>query len=257
MKKRWIKKKRRVPGVQLLPNLLTTGSLFSGFFSMIATFKGEFEKAAVAIIVAIFFDGVDGKVARLTRTESRFGIEYDSLSDLVAFGVAPSLLVYSWALIPLGRPGWLAAFVFTACVALRLARYNVEFLQEGAKNFRGLPSPAAAGMVAATVLFYFYLEIEGGPLKHFALLIMVYLLSLLMVSNIRYYGFKEADLIRRRPFGVLFLMVLLLTLVVAFPQTTMFFFAIAYISGGILLHLLRRRRRLKGSSEEKSPEVLG
>jgi CDP-diacylglycerol--serine O-phosphatidyltransferase len=236
------REKKKIRGVQLLPNLLTTGSLFGGFYSIVATLEGSFEKAAIAIIVSIFFDGIDGKVARITRTESRFGIEYDSLSDLVAFGVAPAILVYSWALIPFGRLGWLAGFIYTACVALRLARYNVQFSTAESKNFRGLPCPAAAGFIAATVLLYFHLGGEGSFSKQIALLLMVYLLGVLMVSSIPYYGFKELDLLRRKPFGVLFLMVSILALVVAFPPVTLFIMGFTYVFSGPILYLLKRKR---------------
>ncbi|MBI4208725.1 MAG: CDP-diacylglycerol--serine O-phosphatidyltransferase [Deltaproteobacteria bacterium] len=249
------REKKRIRGVQLLPNLLTTGSLFGGFYSIVATLEGSFEKAAIAIIVSIFFDGIDGKVARITRTESSFGIEYDSLSDLVAFGVAPAILVYSWALIPFGRLGWLAGFIYTACVALRLARYNVQFSSVESKNFRGLPCPAAAGFTASTVLLYFHLGVAENFSKQIALLLMVYLLGVLMVSSIPYYGFKELDLLRRKPFGVLFLMVSILALVVAFPPVTLFIMGFVYVFSGPILYLLKRRRVAVEKTESSDSKV--
>ncbi len=251
------REKEKLRGVQLLPNLLTTGSLFGGFYSIVATLQGSFEKAAIAIIISIFFDGIDGKVARITRTESRFGVEYDSLSDLIAFGVAPSILVYSWALTPFGRLGWLAGFVYTACVALRLARYNVQFYTVESKHFRGLPCPAAAGSVASTVLLYFHLGGEGNFSRQIALLLVVYLLGGLMVSNIPYYGFKEFDLLRRKPFGILFLMVLILALVVAFPPVTLFIMGVVYVSSGPVLYFFKRKRAVPDKSESLESKKLG
>ena len=158
MNKNYFTRKKRRPvkqrrGIYILPNLFTTGSLFCGFFSIIAAFNGDFSKAAVAIVVSGAFDWLDGRIARMSNTMSRFGEEYDSLADLISFGVAPGVLIYTWALIPFGRVGWLAAFLYVACAALRLARFNVDSGRVGLKYFEGMPTPGAGGMIAATVLF--------------------------------------------------------------------------------------------------------
>src|SRR5512136_2207485 len=195
-------------GIYILPNLFTTGSLFAGFYSMVATMDGDYRPAAIWILVSSIFDGLDGKVARLTGTSSKFGVEYDSLADLVAFGVAPGLLMYSWALKPFGRLGWLAAFLFVVCGALRLARFNVQVATVESKRFVGLPIPAAASMVSATVLLFYHF---GWPssFKKLAILILIYSLAFLMVSNFKYYSFKDPELIKRQPFAILVLAVLL------------------------------------------------
>jgi CDP-diacylglycerol--serine O-phosphatidyltransferase len=214
-----------------LPCLLTTASLLSGFYAIISAINGNFFNAAVAIIVAGIFDGLDGKVARLTNTTNTFGMEYDSLSDLVSFGVAPALLAYLWALEPYGRYGWLAAFLYVATTALRLARFNSLTLQKSPLDFVGLPCPAAAGMIATTVLFSRYLG-ATDTVKHIAILILVYLLSYLMVSNFRYMSFKHPAASRKKTFQVTVAMVLLLILVAAEPPITLFVIGFVYVLSG-------------------------
>ena len=177
-------------GVYLLPNLFTTGTLFAGFYGIISTMNGGYYVAAWFILVSAIFDVLDGKVARLTGTTSRFGVEYDSLADLVAFGVAPGLLMYSWALKPFGKLGWLAAFLYVVCGALRLARFNVQVDTVESKRFLGLPIPAAASMVASCVLLFYHLG-GSGSIRKVSVLILIYVLALLMVSNVRYYSFKD------------------------------------------------------------------
>ncbi|WP_456432915.1 CDP-diacylglycerol--serine O-phosphatidyltransferase [Thermosulfuriphilus sp.] len=231
-------------GIFLLPSLFTTASLFSGFYALIAAISGDFIRSAIAIICAAIFDILDGRVARATHTVSRFGTEYDSLSDLVSFGVAPAILAFLWALKPYGRFGWLAAFLYVATTALRLARFNIQ--SGGSRRyFIGLPSPAAAGMVATTVLFSHYLG-TTGPIKHLSVLVMIYLLSYLMVSNIRYYSFKTMGFLQRRPFYTLVAFVLLFIVVATEPQVTLFFLGIAYVLSGPLLLL---SRLLRGKEE--------
>src|SRR3990167_6074066 len=163
-----IKTKQRASGIKkgifLLPNLITSASLFGGFYSIIASLDGEFNKAAIAIIVSAVLDGLDGRIARLTRSTSKFGVEYDSLADLVAFGLAPGILIFTWALRPFGKYGWLAAFLYVVCGALRLARFNVQITTIESKRFNGLPIPAAAAMVASTVLLFLYFS-QGGTTK--------------------------------------------------------------------------------------------
>ncbi len=235
-------KKRRTPikmkkGIYILPNLFTTGNLFCGFWAIISVFQEKFEYAAYAILLASVFDVLDGIVARLSGATSKFGVQYDSLADLVSFGVAPALLAFSWALRPYGKFGWLAAFLFVACGALRLARYNV-LAASGAgetKYFRGLPIPAAAWMIAVTILLYFEL-IETGGVKDIIILVMIYTLAFLMVSNIRYFSLKELGLAKRKPLSS-FVFVLLSLIVVAIviamaPALVLFCSALFYVFSG-------------------------
>ncbi len=236
-------------GVYLLPNLFTTGSLFAGFYGIIATMHGNFVIAAWFILVSSIFDGLDGKVARLTGTTSRFGVEYDSLADLVAFGVAPGLLMYAWALKPFGKLGWLAAFLYVVCGALRLARFNVQVDTVESKRFLGLPIPAAAGMVATSVLLFYHLG-GTGTIRKVSVLLLIYVLALLMVSNVRYYSFKDPGLVKRQPFGFLVLSIFLIIVVVAEPQIMLFALISAYVLSGpfgylVTLPPFRRNRRSK------------
>ncbi len=226
-------------GVYLLPNLLTTGGLFSGFYSIVATMNGNYLLAAWFVLIAAIFDGLDGKVARLTNTTSKFGVEYDSLSDLVAFGVAPGLLMYSWALKPFGKFGWLAAFLYVVCGALRLARFNVQINTVESKRFVGLPIPAAAGMAASLVIFFFHMG-GTGEIKKVSVLLLIYVLAALMVSNVRYYAFKDPELFRRQPFGFLVLAIIFIIVVVAHPEIMIFILACVFVASGPLGFLLKR-----------------
>ena len=176
-------------GIFLLPNLLTTASLFFGFYSIIASVQEKYYIAALAILVSLVFDGLDGRIARLTNTTSKFGAEYDSLSDLIAFGVAPALLAYVWVMSSDGKLGWMAGFLFVACGALRLARFNIQIGIIDSKVFNGLPIPAAASVIATTVIFFYFIGIEG-KLHNSYITYSVIVLALLMVSNIKYYSFK-------------------------------------------------------------------
>lgn len=233
-------------GIYILPNLFTTGSLFAGFYSIVATTNGDFRTAAIWILVSAIFDGLDGKVARLTGTSSKFGVEYDSLADLVSFGVTPGLLMYCWALRPFGRLGWVAAFLYVSCAALRLARFNVQVSTVESKRFVGLPTPAAAAMVSSTVLLFSHF---GWPssFKKLAILILIYLLAFLMVSNFRYYSFKDPEMIKKQPFFFLVAAVLLLTVVAAMPVQMLFTIFICYTFSGPVGFLITwpRRRRLE------------
>ncbi len=233
-------------GIYILPNLVTTGSLFAGFYSLVSTLNGNYSTAAVWIFISAICDGLDGKVARMTGTTSKFGVEYDSLADLVAFGVTPGLMMYAWALKPFGRLGWLAAFLFVVCGALRLARFNVQVNTVESKRFVGLPIPGAASMVAATVLLFHHF---GWPssYKQVAIISLIYLLAFLMVSNVRYYSFKDPALIKRQPFGFLLLAVVLLIVVVAEPVLMIFAIMLMYVLSGPIGYLitLPRRRRLE------------
>jgi CDP-diacylglycerol--serine O-phosphatidyltransferase len=225
----------RVPlrkGVYILPNLITTAGLFCGFYSIIASLRGDFFVAALAVMAANVFDVLDGRVARVTHTTSRFGIEYDSLCDLVAFGVAPGILVYRWALEPWGTFGWLAASLYVTCGALRLARFNVQLDNVEKRHFIGLPIPAAAEVVASTVVLYYFFGGDGATYRHLIVLIMVYALAALMVSNVRYFSFKEIAIHRRQPFWVLIAVILALKLFIAEPQVCLFAIFMLYAVSG-------------------------
>jgi len=231
-------------GVYILPNLFTTGSLFAGYYSIVSSMNHRFETAAWFILVAAIFDGLDGKIARLTGTTSSFGVEYDSLADLVAFGVAPGLLMYSWALTEFGKLGWLAAFLYVVCGALRLARFNVQVSTVESKRFVGLPIPSAAWMVSSCVLLFFHLG-GTGTIKQVAIVVLIYVLAFLMVSNVSYYSFKDPELVKRQPFGFLVLAIFLIIVIVAKPEIMLFALAFSYmISGpiGFLLRLVHRRK---------------
>jgi CDP-diacylglycerol---serine O-phosphatidyltransferase len=244
-------------GIYILPNLFTTGSLFAGFYGMVATMNGDYRTAAIWILVSSVFDGLDGKVARATGTTSKFGVEYDSLADLVAFGVAPGLLMYSWALKPFGRLGWLAAFLFVVCGALRLARFNVQVNTVESKRFVGLPIPAAASIVSATVLFFHHFGWDSY--RRIAILVLIYFVAFLMVSNFRYYSFKDPELIKRQPFGFLVLAVILLIIVAAEPVVMLFVLFICYMLSGPIAFLLTypRRRRLEKALHKTDPARKG
>lgn len=236
-------------GVYILPNLFTTAGLFLGVYAILASARDDFLTAAVCIVVAHVCDGLDGRIARWTHTESQFGVEYDSLADLVAFGVAPGILAYRWALEPWGTWGWLAASLFVACGALRLARFNVQVALAEKRSFVGLPIPAAADMVAATVLVYYFFGGQGATSKHIVLLLMIYGLACLMVSNIRYNSFKDVDLRARAPFFALVGLILLVTVAVAQPQLLLFTAIVAYVFSGPVGWLITRlnRRRIRAA----------
>jgi len=232
MKKNAAFKRERVKkGIYLLPNLFTTGSLFCGFYSVIAAMKGDYWIAAVPILIAFVLDGLDGRIARMTNTTSKFGSEYDSLSDLVAFGVAPAILAYTWALSIFGKWGWLAAFLFVVCGALRLARFNIQIGLIESKVFNGLPIPGAAAVVATGVLLFYYLGGEG-KFNDLTILICMVFLSLLMVSNIKYYSFKDLNFFSRKPFMSFVLIVFIMIIVIAEPQIMMFTFSLGYSLSG-------------------------
>ena len=237
------RERRKFRGIYILPNLITTASLFAGFYAIIEAIHGNFEIAALSVLVSLILDGLDGRVARMTHSSSNFGVQYDSLADLVAFGVAPALIVYFWALQPYGRYGWVAAFLFVVCGALRLARFNVQIGDIDPRYFNGLPIPAAATMVSMAILMYYELG-EWAPTRHGLILFMIYVLSFLMVSNVKYYSFKKFELFQRKPFPVL-VAVVLLFLVIAIEPKIMGCLAMAIyvISGPVLTLLLLWRRR--------------
>ena len=236
-------------GVYLLPNLLTTCGLFAGFYSVIATINGEYQAAALCILVAHVFDGLDGRIARLTKSSSRFGIEYDSLSDLVAFGVAPGILVYKWALEPWGHWGWLAASLYVTCGALRLARFNVQVDSVEKRRFVGLPIPAAADTIASTVLLYYFFGGEGATHKHFILLVVIYALAALMVSNVSYNSFKGLHFSPRQPLWILVALIVGLKFVIAEPQIFLFTAFLLYALSGPVAWVLGYRKRQRARNE--------
>ena len=239
-------------GIYILPNLFTTASLFCGFYSIIASMNGDFSHASISIILACILDGLDGRIARMTNTTSKFGSEYDSLSDLVSFGVAPAILVYTWALSPFGRYGWLAAFLFVACGALRLARFNIQIGIIESKVFNGLPIPPAAVVVAASVLFFYYLG-GDGQFNNISVLISMVVLALLMVSNIKYYSFKDLNYFSRKPFMTLVLIIFIFIVVVMEPQLMIFTFAAGYaISGPVwTLYKIAKKKKIRETTNEK------
>jgi CDP-diacylglycerol--serine O-phosphatidyltransferase len=242
-------------GVYILPNLFTTAGLFLGVYAIIKASQGEFLTAAIAIVVAHLCDGLDGRIARLTNTTSQFGVEYDSLADLVAFGVAPGVLAYRWALEPWGAWGWLATSMFVACGALRLARFNVQTSHVEKRYFIGLPIPAAADMIAATVLVYSFFGGQGATNKHLVLLLLVYGLALLMVSNVRYYSFKDLDLRARLPLYAVVASIVFVMVVVAQPEIMFFLGALTYVGSGpvgLAVKLARSRGRAEAVEERRT-----
>jgi len=251
-------KKRRTPikmrrGIYILPNLFTTGNLFCGFWAIISVFQEKFFYAAVAILLACAFDILDGKVARLSGATSKFGVQYDSLADLVSFGIAPALLAFSWALRPYGKFGWLAAFLFVVCGALRLARFNVQSSSGEVKYFKGLPIPAAASMIALTILLYLRL-IETDWVKDIVILVMIYVLAFLMVSNIRYFSFKELNLAKRKPFSIFIFVILSMIVIIMEPTIVLFVSVIFYVFSGPVNMLMAWHKKRTLRKTEPIPE---
>lgn len=233
--------KVRRRGVFLLPNLFTTGALFSGFYAIIAGMNGQFELAAVAIFVAMVLDGLDGRVARLTNTQSKFGEQYDSLSDMVSFGLAPALVMFNWALSSLGKWGWAAAFCYAACAALRLARFNAQIGEVDKNVFIGLNSPSAAALVAGIVWAGHdaSISVEGAALAA----VVTTLVGLLMVSNFHYSSFKGIDFKGRVPFVVILVVVLgFVIITIDPPKVLLVLFAIYGFSGPVMWFWKRRPR---------------
>jgi CDP-diacylglycerol--serine O-phosphatidyltransferase len=232
-------------GIYILPNLFTTGALFAGFYAIVQAMNGQFENAPVAIFVAMVMDGLDGRVARWTHTESDFGAEYDSLSDMVSFGLAPSLVMYEWALSGLGKVGWLAAFLYAAAAALRLARFNTQVGKTSSHFFQGLPSPSAAALVVGLV---WLLDNQGVPGREMSLLALVVTLYAAgaMVSNINFYSFKHLDIKGKVPFIATLVLVLVLVLVALNPHQVLFAIFLVYgLSGPVFAGYRWYRRRQK------------
>lgn len=238
-------------GVYLLPNLLTTGAMFCGFYAIVAAMHGKFEAASIAVFIAMVLDGLDGRVARMTNTQSDFGAQYDSLADLISFGVAPGLVMYQWALMHLqsygttwGKAGWLAAFIYVACAALRLARFNVQIGKVDKRFFVGLPSPASAALVVGMVWVFHDLDVLGKNVEIPAL-ILTLSAGLLMVSNISFYSFKDFDLRNRVPFMAVLVVILIFALTTIDPPKVLFGVFLLYALSGPLLWGWRRYRKFQ------------
>ncbi|MCF8006035.1 MAG: CDP-diacylglycerol--serine O-phosphatidyltransferase [Methylovulum sp.] len=234
----------RSRGIYLLPNLFTSGALFSGFYAITSAMNNHFETAVIAIFVAMILDGLDGRVARMTNTQSEFGAQYDSLSDMVSFGVAPALVMYLWAFGDMGRVGLFAAFVHTAGAALRLARFNTQLETADKRYFQGLPSPAAAAIIAGFIWICLEHGYELEVIK-FPALVLILSTGLLMVSNFRYSSFKQIDLKGKVPFIAAIAMMLAIAFVMAQPQTMLFLLFLVYAISGPVITLIQRKRILQ------------
>lgn len=229
-------------GIYLLPNLFTTGALFAGFYAIVQAMNGRFEHAAVAIFIAMILDGLDGRVARMTHTQSEFGAEYDSLSDMVSFGVAPSLVVYEWALKGMGKWGWFAAFIYCVATALRLARFNTNHEIIDKNYFQGLPSPAAAALVAGFVWVMLDLGFTGDSLRWYTSVLTVFA-GLSMVSNLPFYSFKTINMRKSVPFLVIFLAAMFFLLIFSYPPGVLFGLFLCYSLSGFVMWYLRRKNK--------------
>ena len=229
-------------GIYLLPNLFTTGALFAGFYAIVQAMNEKFEHAAVAIFIAMVLDGLDGRVARMTHTQSEFGAEYDSLSDMVSFGVAPALVMYEWALKGMGKWGWFAAFIYCVATALRLARFNTNIDVVDKRYFQGLPSPAAAALVAGFVWVMLDSGFDGEPLRWYAAVLTVFA-GLNMVSNLPFYSFKTINMRKSVPFLVIFLIALFFVLISSDPPIVLFGLFLCYSLSGLVLWAMRQRAK--------------
>jgi len=247
---------RRKRGVYLIPNLLTTGNLFSGLFSILAVFNANYMNAAIAILVAVVFDMLDGKSARWTNSTSQFGVEYDSLADLVSFGVAPGLLIYSWALSGYGMMGSAVMFAFVACGALRLARFNVMSTTSESKYFTGLPIPAAASVIATAVVFDHYIVRMGAEVKPLLILMMTMTLAFLMVSTVKYPTFKSLGLRSTSTFSKALGAALFLGLILVFREKILYYLLPAFFTLYLIYGFIRPRisRRMRHEIEEEEDE---
>jgi CDP-diacylglycerol--serine O-phosphatidyltransferase len=247
-------------GVFLLPNALTTGAMFAGFYSIISGINGHYAAAAVAVVIAGVLDGLDGRVARLTNTQSEFGVQYDSLSDLISFGLAPALLAFNWSLSSLrdisplaGKLGWLAAFLFVACAALRLARFNTQASSGDKSYFQGLATPAAAGTLVATIWFFTDQGISGETVR-WLLWFETVALGLLMFSRVRYFSGKSWPRGDRIPTGFLFLVVLVFVLLAIDPPSVLMAIGIIYVASGLVMTVLGRQQWKNRRSRRREKE---
>lgn len=238
-------KQIRLRGIYLLPNLLTLGALFSGFYAIIAGMNGNFNEAGWAIFIAAVFDGLDGRIARLTNTQSAFGAQFDSLSDMVSFGMAPALIMFSWAMAPLGRVGWAASFIYMSCAALRLARFNVQLGTVDKRFFMGLQSPLAAGLVTFVPWVAYKYSLEVTPLVAYLAAILTVFAGLLMISNYKYFSFKELHFKGTVPYMVFIFTVVLLVVVAQNPHEVLLTMCVIYTLSGPAIGLYKKKGKLK------------
>lgn len=261
MNKKTLKPKpqaKRSRGIYLLPNLFTTASLFAGFYAIVAATQDRFEAAAIAIFVAMIMDGLDGRVARMTNTQSAFGEQFDSLADMVSFGVAPAMVMYEWALLSMrdfgwhwSKVGWLAAFIFIAGTALRLARFNVQINQVDKAYFMGLASPAAAAVMASFIWMCFDLGISGVSMAYIACALTA-ICGLLMVSNFTYNSFKNINFKRRVPFATLLVVVFIFVFISFDPPKVTFAVALLYLLSGPVTYVVRKLKKYQRKSSSKA-----
>ena len=237
-------------GIHILPSLFTTGNVFCGFYAFVAVFNEQFYYAAWAIAIGMIFDGLDGRIARLTKTTSAFGGQYDSLADIITFGMAPAFLAYAWVLKPFGRLGWMAAFLFLLCAALRLARFNVTKPEIRSENFIGLPSPAAAVVIASIVIAFE--DLFATRMNPFIMVMVVYTLAFLMVSNIKYPSFKRFEFKKRVVFSRFLFVILFIYVLATIPRVALFILGICYAVIGPIGLLLTNK---KLEAESTSPPV--
>lgn len=246
-------------GIYLLPSTFTVGNLFCGYYSLVATLQGKYEAAAVAVGIAIVLDGLDGRIARMTDSQTAFGSAFDSIADVLTFGLAPAALIFSWGLWDLGRVGWMTSFFFLACSATRLARFTVQAAHHDRRYFVGMPAPPAAGLLVALP---FYAPVRlGSPTVTYVILALVVVLSFLMISKVRYRTFKDVDLRRRQRYTLVTLIALVLWLIASAPQTVLLLLAATYAVSGPAERLWwqLRRRRGRGVAEphdEAEPRIL-
>ncbi|MHB8882660.1 MAG: CDP-diacylglycerol--serine O-phosphatidyltransferase [Thermodesulfovibrionales bacterium] len=246
--------KKPKKGVYLLPNTLTLCGMFCGYFAIMSAINGNYVNAAWSIVLATIFDGLDGWIARLTNTSTRFGVELDSLSDLVAFGVAPAVMMYKWTLMPFGRFGWAVSFLFVACGALRLARFNVQTGSTSSKAFKGIPIPAAAVILSSVIIGYYEFDFHiGPPSKNIFYPIFTIILSLLMVSTLRFHGIKEIDFREKKPFWVLIVFVMVLFVFLIHPSSALFIFAMAYLVWGIIENIVMFVKKVRMKQADQHP----
>jgi CDP-diacylglycerol--serine O-phosphatidyltransferase len=238
--------RKRRKGIYVLPNLFTLAALFGGFYSIVMAVNGQFELAAVGVFCAMVLDSLDGRVARMTNTQSAFGEQMDSLSDMVSFGAAPALISYIWALKELGRWGWFAAFVYCACAALRLARFNVNTTVVDKRYFQGLPSPAAAALVAGFIWVCTDQGIKGAAVAWPMFCVSLYA-GLTMVTNVPFYSFKDISMKQSVPFAVIVLMALLIAFVNIDPPTVMFGVFVSYGLSGYVVYIWRKAKGVQTS----------
>ena len=247
-----LSKRRR--GIYLLPNLFTTAALFAGFFAIVQAMNGKYTLAAISIFVAMVLDGLDGRVARITHTQSAFGAEYDSLSDMVSFGAAPALVIYEWALRDLGRWGWIASFLYCACAALRLARFNTQLDVEDKRYFTGLPSPSAAALLAGFVWIMDDYEIVGRKIDWIVWCVTVFA-AISMVSNVKFYSFKALNLRRSVPFWAMLVIVMFFVVITIDQARVLFGIFLAYSLSGYVMWAIQRFRRRPAKAALREPSM--